>query len=513
MIRLLYLAFKTLLPAIGLLVVAGCAGVPFDYPREESHAEPPSRATRMGRSAAEWYDRPGQPSGFLPLPAGEEALGARLRLIEAAERTIDIQYFLAKPQLSAWLIAEALIPAADRGVRVRVLFDDVFTTTPDEFLAAIDSHPNIELRLYNPVSRSGPNWFAFLSEFSRTNRRMHNKSFTVDNAITIIGGRNIADEYYALEQDIEFADYDLLGVGPVASEVSKTFDRFWNSNKSVPIKAFFPPAGPDSGSAQARRAIDPDEAARAREVYAGAVNSQVLADLEAGRVAPFPGSVTVVTDPPQKLGYPVNTGLDHLFQDIRRRMLAAQSEVVIISPYFVPGKDGVKLLKTLRANGVDVIVITNSLASTNHAYVHGGYFPYRKELLEAGVRIYEAKADAAVSHVSGAPVALTLHTKMMIIDRKTVFVGSLNMDPRSIELNTEMGIFVESAEYGNQVADAIYSDLPPYVYEVDLDQNGKVIWHYGEGDAAQTFRSEPGASFWSKFVAGLVSILPVEGQL
>ncbi len=495
------------------LAASGCAGVPFDAPKTPSAAEPPARASRAGRVAAPWLDGSGK-SGFVPIGAGEAALGARLRLIEEAEHSIDAQYFLMKADLSAALIAQALIEAADRGVRVRFLLDDVFTTASDESLAILDARPNLEVRIFNPVSRSGPQWLAFLRDFSRTNRRMHNKSFIVDGSMVIVGGRNIADEYYAVEQEIEFADFDVFGAGPVAMDVSRSFDLFWNSNLAVPLDALI---DEDTRVAAAESRIgdraEPLQLARAREVYDGAVEDQLFRDLRAGRIEPIDGYGIVVTDSPAKLGYPVGSGLEELFSDISSRMEAAKREIVIVTPYFVPRREGVALLKSLRERGIDIIVITNSLASTNHPYVHGGYFPYRKELLEAGVRIYEAKADAAISQLTGEPVSLTLHTKAILIDRETVFIGSLNYDPRSIELNTEMGVFIESPEFGAMFAEAIEDDMPAFVYEVGLDADGRTVWRYGDGDSMRIWRSEPGASGWEKFVARITSLLPVEDQL
>ena len=421
-----------------VLGAAACSTVPFDAPRTESTALPPSRATKAGRAAAPWFDSASKKSGIVPLVNGEDALGARLQLIEEAEQSVDIQYFLIKKDISAMLIVAALIEAADRGVRIRVLFDDVFTSAPDEGLAIIDAHPGIEVRLFNPVARGGPQWLNFLGRMPDSNRRMHNKSFTVDGAISIVGGRNIADEYYAVEQDIDFADFDVVVMGPAAVSVSKTFDQFWNSKRSVPVAGLFGSAATDS--AVARGFVYPDDAtiAHAESVYDEAVESDVFSDLESGRIKPLSGTVRAISDPPAKLGNPVGSGLDILYGEIRTAIENATSEVVIVSPYFVPQRSRVDLLKAARARGVRVSVITNSLASNNHAYVHGGYFPYRRELLEAGVELYEAKVDSGLTKVTGEPAQLTLHTKAVIVDRRTAFIGSLNMDPRSIDLNSEM---------------------------------------------------------------------------
>jgi len=317
-----------------------------------------------------------------------------------------------------------------------------------------------------------------------------------------------------VEQEIEFADFDVFGAGPVAMEVARGFDLFWNSKLAVPLNALIDDE--TRAAASTRRIGDQADDAmlsRAREVYVNAVENELLNDLRIGRLEPIEGYGVVVTDQPAKLGNPVGSGLEELFDDISARMQAAKREIVIITPYFVPRREGVALLKSLRGRGVEIVVLTNSLASTNHPYVHGGYFPYRRELLEAGVRIYEAKADAAISQVTGEPVSLTLHTKAILIDRETVFIGSLNFDPRSIEINTEKGVFIESPEFGAAFADAIENDVADYVYSVEIDAEGRTIWRHGEGDSETIWRSEPGASGWDKFVAILTSLLPVEGQL
>ena len=357
------------------LAISGCAAVPFDAPKETSVAEAPARDSTAGQAAAPWLDGSGR-SGFVPLGAGEAALGARLRMIEGAEHTIDAQYFLMKPDLSAALISNALIEAADRGVRVRFLLDDVFTTASDEDLAILNGHPNLDVRVFNPITRRGPRWLGFIRDFPRTNRRMHNKSFVVDGSLVIVGGRNIADEYYAVEQEIEFADFDVLGAGPVAMDVARDFDLFWNSRRAVPLDALIDDA--TRAAASTRRIgeqADDAQLSRAREVYDGAVDNELFRDLRAGRIEPIEGYAVVVTDPPAKLGYPVGSDLEALFDDISARMEAATREIVIITPYFVPGREGVAVLKSLRERGIEIVVITNSLASTNHPYVHGATFP------------------------------------------------------------------------------------------------------------------------------------------
>ncbi|MEE8287765.1 MAG: phospholipase D family protein, partial [Gammaproteobacteria bacterium] len=427
-----------------VLLATGCASVPFDYPRTDSTAMPPTDTTRLGAAVATWSAAHPNVSGFFPMEGGLDALGARLRLIEQADRSIDAQYFLIKGDVAGHLFTGKLVRAADRGVRVRFLIDDVFTVDLDPELSLLNSHPNIEVRLFNPVSRQGFQSLNFLTDFKRANRRMHNKSFTVDNVVTIVGGRNIADEYFQIRTDVEFTDFDVLAVGPVAAEVSGTFDLFWNSGRAVPMEAFGIEVS-DAELDEIRREVAQDVEDTEDGVYAQAVNSRFVADVMNDRIEPYIGPATVVTDRPEKLEHPIDDEYKALAQELRRIIEEARSEVIIVTPYFVPGKEGVAFFSSVRAKGVRVLVITNSLASTNHVPVHSGYAPYRKALLEAGIELYEIKVDAMASAPDtppGAPDRLTLHTKAIIVDREIVFVGSLNVDPRSIDINTEMGLFL-----------------------------------------------------------------------
>jgi len=497
------------------LTAAGCTSVPFDYPRSESSAVEPSDSTRLGKGLAKWRaSHPGQ-SGFYPLYFGNDALGARLRLIEQADHGIDAQYFLIKGDLAGSLFTGKLLRAADRGVRVRFLVDDIFTTGLDPDLSLLNSHPNIEVRLFNPVSRKGFQSLNFLVDFKRANRRMHNKSFTVDNQVTIVGGRNIADEYFQVNADVEFADFELLGFGPVAPMVSETFDLFWNSPRALPMEAF--------GRKVTEADLDKIRREMAREiqeatdgVYATAVNSPFLDDLIQGRIEPFVAPVTVVTDHPEKVENPIGDEHRILVSELSRLIEGAEKELLIVTPYFVPRENGMEFLRAIRAKGVRVVVITNSLASTNHAVVHSGYAPYRRALLEAGVELYEAKVDSLVNRGAAVPASaerLTLHTKAFVVDREVLFVGSLNVDPRSIDINTEMGLFLHSVEVASEFAKQIDADLPPYTYRLVLDEDGRIEWRYKGGSQVVTYNREPDTGFWRRFKATLYRLLPIESQL
>jgi putative cardiolipin synthase len=494
-----------------LLLLAGCASLPTDYERHPSETMTDTADTQLGVAVAHWIAAHDGKAGFYPLPEGLDALGARLALIDLAERGIDMQYFLMKPDDAGFVVADKLSQAADRGVRVRFLLDDIFTTVKDESLLALDDHPNIEIRLFNPVARGGIGWLSFLMEFKRANRRMHNKSFTVDNQATIVGGRNIAQEYFQLKSASEFVDFDVLGFGPVAADVSETFDTFWNHPLAMPLSAFA--TGPDSrpkDRANTSRALDSDS----ETIYEEALDAPLVQDLLQGRARLYPADAEVITDDPEKLLHKISPDHQLLVTRMAEIVDAAKREVIVISPYFIPGNEGVEYWKRIVDKGVRVIVLTNSLASTNHPAVHSAYSRYRKKLLAAGVELFEARANAAAHDPStGTQLnTLTLHTKAVLIDGRYTFVGSLNLDPRSIDINTEMGLLIDSAEMSAPLSASILRDLPGFSYRLTLTDDRQLLWHAEINGKQVTEIDEPLARGWLKLKAFLLKIVP-ESQL
>ena len=508
-------AFCTHALLLLLLVLAGCTSVPFDYPKTTSSALVPGAGTELGRLRGDWSTRHGGDSGFIGLPNGIEALGARLKMMEAAESTIDAQYFILKKDRAGALFVGKMLLAADRGVRVRLLIDDIFTPDADEVLTLLDSHPNIEVRLFNPVSRQGFKYWGFLFDFKRANRRMHNKSFTVDDTLSIVGGRNIGEEYFELKQDVKFDDYEVLAIGPVVPEVSAGFDAFWNSELSVPIRAF-------------GLQVDSEDLDRLREyireqtdlgtqgIYAQAVNSSVLRDIEEQQITPVTAPATLVTDMPEKLtGSVGETALATLGVEIARRFRAATEEIIIVTPYFVPQDSGARLLEELLAKGVRIVIVTNSLASTNHVPVHSGYARYRKRLLRAGAEIYEIRADSVVEETEWGhrPELMTLHSKATIIDRSTIFIGSLKFDPRSVLVNSDMALFIESSEIGGRFTERMVESRSPDTFQVKLKGDGILQWVYDHDGKREVFDREPLASWGRRALVPVYRILPIEDQL
>ena len=388
--------FRLALVLLTLLVLSACATAPFDYPREPSAYLPAKDATRIGAVALHWQERHGGQSGFLGLPDGVDALGARLRLLELAQESVDAQYFIVKKDRAGGLFAGALLAAADRGVRVRLLVDDIFSPGVDEAFTLLATHPNVEVRLFNPLPRQQLKYLGFLTDFSRANRRMHNKSFTVDGGISIVGGRNIGEEYFEINQNVKFDDYEVLAIGEVVREIQAGFDSFWNSDLSVPMEAFGVKVDPADLDAWREWLREQADAGRSG-LYATALDSRLLQQIDAGELQPIVALADLYTDTPEKIGADVgDQETAVLSTEVGRRFRAATKEIVIVTPYFIPQENGAAIIEELLASGVRVVVVTNSLASTNHVPVHSGYARYRTRLLRAGAEFFELRVDAVV---------------------------------------------------------------------------------------------------------------------
>ena len=488
--------------------LAACTAVPFDAPRSATRALPPE-GTPMGVSAQRLTGGAPDRVALVPLVDGNDALGARLDMIESATRSIDIKTFLIKPDKAGTLFWLELYEAAERGVRVRLLFDDVFTTAKDDQIAELDAHPNVEIRVFNPLSRNSTLVGNFLLDFDRVNRRMHNKAFITDGAMAIIGGRNIADEYYQINTSHEFADFDLFVAGEPVRRISEAFDLYWSDEWSVPFAAIDRTS--DASLAAAVAAFEARADAPEVEIYERAVNSTYLADVGTPRAPVLFGSAEVVVDDPAKLRVPPGNGPYHVGETLYQTLNQARREVIVLTPYFVPEDYGAAFFEELVARGVRVRVVTNSLAATNHAYVHGGYMRYRERLLDAGVEILEVRADSP-KLVGGHDTPLTMHTKLAVIDDTTVFVGSTNIDPRSIRQNTEFGMVIDSPDLARRILDRVEAVAPDHVFRVVRDEDG-LQWIYEGRSGREVHTSEPGASWGAKLVAAITRLLPVESQL
>ena len=500
-----------------LAVLAGCATVDFDYPKTESHALTDTDDTYMGRQVAGLAEaHPGE-SGFYASYDGIDALAVRLLLAERAERSIDAQYYLLIDDVVGYAFINSLLRAADRGVRVRLLLDDMFTKGYDVGMAALDSHPNFEVRIFNPFARRSARALDGVTSFSRINRRMHNKSFTIDNKITLIGGRNIAAEYFGARGDKRFGDLDVVGIGPVVQGVSDMFDSYWNYVAAAPVPAFAKiPDDPEAALQSLRERLEQRRQEIKDTPYAEAVRKNIddyiNRDEKLFTWAPY----TLAYDSPDKSQKSLAAEAASIITPLRESILNAESEFLVLSPYFVPRKPGIEAFIELQNRGVDITVITNSLAANNQKTVHGGYAAARKPLLREGVRIFEVRADATIAGTENVNLdsgRSTLHTKAFVVDRKEAFIGSFNFDPRSAYINTELGVIIESPELAETLAAAIEGVLPTQTYEVFLNEKGKLRWRGMEDGQEVILDKEPQTGWWERFMAGFYRMLPIRGQL
>jgi putative cardiolipin synthase len=513
---------------LAALALAGCTSLPKDYPRPESRALTDTGATRLARTFAPLLAQHSPKSGVAPLASGLDAFVARMVLAEAAEKSLDLQYYIWHGDTSGQLLLDAVGRAADRGVRVRLLLDDIGTAADDAALLMIDAHPAIEVRLFNPLAQRSLRGLGMLADLGRTTRRMHNKSFIADNQAAIIGGRNVGDEYFAAREDVQMLDFDVVAIGPVVAQASAAFDLYWNSPQAYPIGALVGsrPSGEDMAAARSRLEAFVDS--QRDGAYAQALrNSTLAARLRAGKSEYFWGVARMAYDEPAKAAADAQRRDTDLLPTLQAQVAAPATELLLVSPYFVPGESGVAALRELRAKGVRVRVVTNSLAATDVVSVHSGYQRYRKPLLEAGVEIHELRASAVQkedraakmrsdpAHGVGGSSRAALHAKTLVVDRRTLFVGSMNLDPRSAFINTEIGVILEMPDMARVYAQAIDDELREAAYRLELapQSGGDITWVALEGGREVRYTREPGAGFWRRFAAAFMSLLPIESQL
>jgi putative cardiolipin synthase len=451
-------------------------------------------------------------SGVFALQNGIDAFAARVLLAEAAERTLDVQYYIWHYDLSGTLLFEALHRAADRGVRVRLLLDDNNTAGLDRTIAALDAHPNIEVRLFNPFRLRRWRLLAYLTDFARLNRRMHNKSFTADGAATIIGGRNVGDEYFDAGQALSFVDLDVLAVGPVCEEVTRDFERYWNSPSAEPATRVVAPVAPDTVAELTAAANRIEHDPKGVQYIHALQQLPFVRDLLAGRLQLEWCRVQMVSDDPFK-GRGEAKDDQLLWSRLKQIMGAPTRELQLISPYFVPGAEGmVEFTNHVRA-GVEITVLTNALEATDVPAVHAGYAKRREALLEAGIRLFEFKRLPGRGSARGSSVfgssSSSLHAKTFAVDRARVFVGSFNFDPRSARLNTELGFVIDSPAMAEEVAVAFAQRIPERAYEVVLNGSGALEWSDGE----IRYTREPGTGVMKRLLVAALARLPIEWLL
>ena len=501
----------------GAMTMTGCAGLPADVPRTPSTTIDARTDTPLGRAVGPLAAaRPGL-TGVVPLADGHEAFAARVLLARAAERAIDVQVYIWHGDATGWAMFDEMRRAAERGVRVRLLIDDNNTRGLDAVLAMLDAHPNVELRLFNPFAQRGAGrLLGYATDFSRLNRRMHNKSFTVDARATIVGGRNIGDEYFAAGQDTSFADLDLLAVGEAVADVSASFDRYWNSASAFPARSVLPGVEPmparefDERLAQRRAAPGAEDYARAVE------RTALVRDLLDGGLRWEWVRARLVADAPEKIVEPIGTREVSMLPRLGAAMGTPARGLDLVSPYFVPGPRGTESLAALSRAGVRVRVLTNSLAATDVAPVHAGYTKRREALLEAGVELLELRPAVVRASAGGGPgfgpgsSDASLHAKTFGIDGERVFVGSFNLDPRSAALNTEMGLVVDSPALARRLSESLDALYPDRAWRVERDAPGRLRWLDG-GPAPAT--TEPGVGLLRRAAVRVLSWLPIDWLL
>jgi cardiolipin synthase C len=521
-------------------LVAACATRPpaTDLPRQVTHAVPPSTDTPLGAAlAADEAAHPGQ-SGFRLLTTGTDALQMRIALARAATKTLDMQYYIANVDTTGKLLLGAALYAADRGVRVRMLVDDLNFRDVDRLMAALDTHPLIEIRVFNPYGSSSEGMFArttnVLTKLDQFTRRMHNKAMVVDNEAAIVGGRNLGDEYFSASETLQFSDIDVLAAGPVAAKVSASFDDYWNSSVSYPLNALddqkFDPhdldAARDELRAHWRKNADPYDA---KPLNATPLAEQI-ARHELGLVW---ADCSFVSDSPDKIAnaQPAQTAqLGDAMRSLIDRIHAAKKSVLVFSPYFVPHDTGVQEVRKLTARGVRVAFLTNSLAATDAIVVQSGYSPFRVPLLRAGAELYEYKPTHPASLMRlrpgmvGSRSRASLHAKAYVIDERTLVIGSLNLDPRSARLNTELALTIDSPALAHDVAGYFARATSPELsYRVTLAtpeqlaggavMNTPLVWTDEEDGVIRTYNVDPHAGFYRNLLTGLFLLLPVDDEL
>ena len=481
--------------------LAGCASLPSHVVRDRTVALFPGPGTRLGRLVANSAE-PSQLSGIRLLVSGEEALQSLITLADNAERTLDIQYYIISQDASGRQLLRHVRAAAERGVRVRILVDDLNTAGEDRRFLSLGASPHIEVRLFNPFAGGRlALWSRFLfalNDIPRINHRMHNKLFIADNALAVTGGRNIGDEYFVRGAQSNFIDLDVIAAGPVVPQLSMSFDSFWNSRYAYPI-----------GSLTREHASAP--AVAVSEEPRAATDADWLArDLDADRLTLQWMPASVLADRPTKISADTaESDMETIADNIASLMRSAKQEVLVISPYFVPGKEGVALMRQLRAQGVRIRILTNSLASTDSPLVYDGYSHYRRELLRLGVELYEVRPRLGDRRSRFHPFhqsQASLHAKALVIDGRTVFIGSLNMDSRSRHTNSELGLVMRSPDIARQVA-SLFDDISADgSYRLSLTGKEEILeWRCEEEGVMRSWRQDPGAGALKRLWLGILA--------
>ena len=525
-------AISLVLIGLGFLA-GGCATRPpgSDYPKAPSRTLEDPQATRLGKQFARASAQHSGQSGFRILNVGVDGFLMRLEMINAAERTLDLQYYIFRGDETGRLLTDALSRAAERGVRVRVLVDEAESVPGDEQLLALSGHAAIEIRVFNPWNYRGHNDFLrdvdFILHHSRLDYRMHNKMLIVDGAVALAGGRNVGDQYFQIDPQSQFADDDVFAGGPIIGELSAKFDEFWNSRLAIPAEALAHLDPKDLAASSTRLMAT----ARARKVVAAAgfnyqeklAAGQPLSGILSGEVPLVWADAEFVCDAADKKAVVAGTRVGDLMYDpLAKQVKQSQAELIVVTPYFVPSPDESRLLQSLTEKKVRVRVLTNSLETNPNVAAHAGYTHYRVPLLQSGVQLSEVRALLGNTRGSGESKRLSqygnyaLHAKVCVVDRKELYIGSMNLDVRSRRLNTEMGFIIDSTDL-SQLEAARFEAMtrPENAYSVTLRPGGKgrLLWHTVEDGKPVDYDREPARSTWQRVKAKFLAWWPLDREL
>jgi putative cardiolipin synthase len=519
-------------------VLGGCASLPpgADFPKVASVALAHPEITRVGEQFAIAARERSGTSGFRIITVGVDGFLARVQMIDAAERTLDLQYFIFRGDETGRLVTDALLRAADRGVRVRVLIDDGDTVAGDEQILALAAYPGIEIRVFNPFAYRGHHQLLRAAEFlfhsSRLDYRMHNKLLVADNSVALIGGRNIGNQYFQLDPESQFADSDVFSAGPIVEELSTTFDEFWNSRFAIPAQALTSGKRIAAVRSDRERAqehpgqpllplqtdgIDYVKRIATGEPYAGIIS---------GRLPLVWASAQLVCDSPDKKNVESGALAGRLMsRTVIHTAGTVQSELLMVTPYFVPTEGETRMLEDLRHRNVRVRVVTNSLESATDVAAQAGYARYRVALLEEGVELYEIRSRLGTTRGSGQTAVVSrygnysLHAKLFVFDREKLFIGSMNFDQRSRHLNTEIGLIIDSPELAQQTVvrfDAMARPENSYIPGLTAASSGRtprLVWRTQENGNAVEYSREPARSAWQRSELKFFSLLPLDREL
>lgn len=523
-----------LLMILFALFLNGCASLPpgADFPKQASSALAHPESTHLGSQFIQQSAQHEGNSAFRILAVGADGFLARMQMINAAQRTLDLQYFIFRGDDTGRLLSEAVIHAAKRGVRVRILVDDGQTVAGDEQITELAAYRSVEIRIFNPFAYRGHSTLIRAMEFalnaSRLDYRMHNKLLVVDNSIALIGGRNIGDQYFQIDPESQFADDDVFAAGPIVQKLSATFDEYWNSVLAIPSQALT--GGKISAAklnqrhaivAEVKRQSQADGMDYVKRIASG----EPLRGMISGRLPLIWATAQVVCDSPDKKKVEDGAMVGRLMHRVvANAAMEVKSEFLMVTPYLIPGKEGMQIFHQLRQRNVRVRILTSSLESSTELIAQAGYMHYRIPLLEDGVELYEIRSLLGNTKGSGETPAIarfgnySLHAKLFVFDRKRLFIGSMNFDQRSMHLNTEIGLIIDSPILAQQVAKRFEAMVEPAnAYQLILRQgragNASLVWKTLEHGNAIEYDTEPARSDWQRTKVNILSLLPVDKEL